>query len=171
MRLASALLATILALLPPCAARAGEARPLTFELGGLTVTAQVPAGWTVNEGTPPSLFDAAGKKGSISFVGAAMPGDESTYKIMHKAALDSNAARVKAGELVKNEEKAVDGFTGVLTLESAKDPNMRRYQWVAYGRGGFYTVMMASSSDAFEGYLPTFNAFLESLKLKARDAK
>lgn len=171
MRFASALLVTILAVLFPVAARAGETRPLTFELGGLTVTAQVPAGWTMSEGSPPSFSDAGGKKASISFAGTVMPGDDNTYKVMHKAALDSNAARVRSGELVKNEEKAIDGFTGVLTLESARDPNLRRYQWVAYGRGGFYTVMMASTSDAFEGYLPTFNAFLDSLKLVVKDAK
>lgn len=170
MRFASALLATILVLQLPSTLVA-QGTPVTFELGGLKATAQAPAGWTVNEGTPPSFFDAAGKKGSISFVGSPMPGDESLYRVMHKAALDQNAARMKAGELVKNEEKAVDGFNGILTLESAKDPNMRRYQWVAYGRGGFYTVMMASTSDAFDGYLPTFDAFLSALKFKAKDAK
>jgi hypothetical protein len=165
MRFASALLITILTLPMPLTARA-DSKPKSFTMGDVAVTAQPPAGWVENEGEPPSFFDADGKKGSIAFVGTPMAGvDDATMKMMHKAALEANNNRLKAGELIKNEERAVDGFNGILTVEAAKDPSMRRMQWVAYGHGGFYTVMMASPGEPFEAYLPTFEAFLGSLKL------
>jgi hypothetical protein len=145
-------------------ARAEQAKPLRFELGSLKPTVTPPQGWTVNEGTPPSFFDMNGKKGSISFVGSPMQVPPETMGVMHKAALDTSKAQVKAGTYVKAEEHSVDGFNGVLTVESGKDPSIRRMQWIGHGRGGFYTIMMASSPDAFDGYLPTFEAFLKSVK-------
>jgi hypothetical protein len=147
------------------AALAEDAKPMTFELGGLKVQVAPPAGWQVNDGPPPAFFDFNGQKGNISFVGQQMPGTNAdTFAIMHKAALDAGTAQVKAGMLKTCTEKSVDGFKGVLTIEAAKDPSIRRMQWVGYGRGGFYTIMMSSSGDAFDGYSALYAKFLDSVK-------
>lgn len=146
-------------------ARAEQAKTLTFDLGSLKTTVTPPAGWSVNEGQPPSFFDLNGKKGSISFVGTAMAGTgPETLEVMHKASLQQAKAQLKAGNYAKAEEYSVDGFNGVLTVEAGKDPSIRRMQWIGNGRGGFYTIMMASSPEAFESYLPTFQAFLKTVK-------
>ena len=147
-------------------AEAEEASTKTFDFGPLKATVTPPAGWTVSEGAPPSFFDMNGKKGSISFVGTPMAQPDATFAAMHKAALDAGLAKVKTGDYEKAEEHAIDGLKGILTIESGKDPSIRRMQWVAYGHGGFYTIMMASQPDAFEGYRGTFEAFLQSVKLK-----
>lgn len=141
-----------------------EGTPTTLDLGTVKATVSVPAGWKQNEGTPPSFFEE-GKKGSMQFLATPMQMPDETFAAMHKAALDAGKAKVTAGDYVKAEEFKVDGFRGVLIVESAKDPSIRRLQWQAYGRGGYYNFTMASPTDAFEGYLPTFNAVLAGIKL------
>lgn len=143
------------------ATAAHAAAPL--DLGFVKITVNVPEGWKANEGTPPTFFEE-GKKGSIQFLATAMQMPDATFHAMHKAALDAGKAQVTAGTYVTAEEHAVDGFKGVLTVESAKDPSIRRLQWQAYGRGGYFNFTMASPTDAFEGYLPTFKAALGSIK-------
>lgn len=127
------------------------------------ITAAIPQGWQQNEGIPPTFFQA-GKNGSIQFLATQMPMPEATYRAMHKAALDAGKAKIKTGEYIKAEERTIDGFKGVLTLESARDPNIRRLQWQAYGRGAYFNFTLASPTPNFEGYLPTYETVLESIK-------
>jgi len=145
-------------------APAEEVQGIAFELGGLKASVTPPQGWKVQEGTPPTFFDMDGQKGSIQFVGSPMQMPDATFAAMHKAALDAGKLKVKSGDYTKAEEHALDGFHGVLTEEAAKDPSIRRLQWVAYGRGGYYSITLASTAAAFEGYRPVFQAFLASVK-------
>lgn len=154
----------IVALFASAATAHAQGKPVTLDLGLVKATVTVPAGWQANEGTPPSFFDPA-SKGSIQFLATPMEMPDATFGAMHKAALDTGKAKVKSGEYVKAEEHAVDGFKGVLIVESAKDPSIRRLQWQAYGRGGYFNFTMASPTEAFETYLPQFNAALGSIKL------
>lgn len=157
------LIAIVALCLAAVTARAEDAAT-TLDLGTVKLTITVPPGWKASEGTPPTFFEE-GKKGSMQFLASPMPLPDATYAVMHKAALQTGQAKVKSGDYLKAEEHALDGFNGVLIVESAKDPNIRRLQWQAYGRGGYYNFTMASPTDAFDGYLPTFNAALASIKL------
>lgn len=149
------------ALVAFCAsAVAHAATPL--DLGLVKINVSVPSAWKANEGTPPTYFDEA-NKGSIQFLATPMEMPAATYAAMHKAALDAGKTKLETGDYVKAEELAVDGFKGVLIVESAKDPTLRRMQWQAYGRGGYFNFTFASPTPAFEGYQPTFDATLKSI--------
>lgn len=163
-RLRKLLLIAFVGLLVMALRARAEGTPTTLDLGGRKITITVPPGWRQNEGTPPTFFEE-GKKASIQFLLSPMQMPDETFAAMHNAALDGGQAKVKSGDYVKAEEHAVDGFAGVLTVESAKDPTIRRLQWQAYGRGGYYNFTMASPGEAFASYLPAFSAMLASIKL------
>ena len=145
-------------------ATAQAAESTTLDLGLVKATLTVPDGFKPNEGTPPVFFEE-GKKGSMQFLATPMPMPDETFKAMHNALLESGKAKVKSGDYAKAEELAVDGFAGVLIVESAKDPSISRLRWQAYGRGGYFNFTFASPTDAFEGYLPGYEAALRSIKL------
>jgi hypothetical protein len=142
---------------------AADVKPAVVNIGNLKLSVVPPAGWT-RHGDAVSWADLAGAKGNFSFLATPMDVDAATQEIMTRASYDQGQSGLKLGNLVEAQWKEVDGIKGVFTIESGKDPDIRRMQWISNARGHYINFTFASTTPVFEKYLPEFKTVLASIK-------
>lgn len=138
---------------------------------------ELPGKWQKMSGTEKSkgvvFSDLNGPKGSFQ-VNANWMSDDFPVQSSLQAMEKQYAERQKHGELDKfyrkdfqttmPDGKKVTLFEGYVTVESTEDPDIRRMQWIGYGRGNYYNFTWAATPDQFESYMPEFQQILEEIE-------
>lgn len=119
------------------------------------------------------FFDQNGNKGSFQ-VNSNWMADDFPVQSSLQAMAKSYEDRLKHKELVKYyrkdftvkdaKGKDVALFQGYITIETGDDPDIRRMQWIGYGKGNYYNFTWASKPDQFDGYMPEFEKIVEKIQ-------
>lgn len=153
--------------------------PLLYANEKFGFKVELPGQWQQMSGDAKSnnamWFDQTGNQGSFQ-VNANWMADDFPVDSSLKAMAKSYEDRKKHGELEKyyrkdftitdKDGKQVTVFQGYVTIESADDPDpdIRRMQWIGYGKGNYYNFTWASKPEQFETYLPEFEKILDKIE-------
>ena len=137
----------------------------------------MPGGWQQMSGDPKSdgvlFYDTRGSQGSFQVHTNWMQDNFPVQSSLQTIAKE-NEQRLKHGELEKYyrkdftvkdaKGKDVAIFQGYVTVESTEKPDIRRMQWIGYGKGNYYNFTWASKPEQFDTYRPAFEQILGSVQ-------
>lgn len=145
--------------------RKGPLKTISSSVGALVVECAVPANWMVVDGSSLQVFNS-GNACNIAVDAMLMRGVSVESLSMMRDGAPRNAQEdVRKGTFVSFEARRIDGFDGLLIIESGKDRDIQRGVWQGYGHGGLYTItMVANKGRVFKEYWPLFLEVLDSVK-------
>ncbi len=160
----------------PAAAEVNKA-PTQYVNQKFGYSAQVPGQWQRMSGDANSdgvlFYDTLGQQGSFQVHTNWMKDNFPVQSSLQAMAQDSEQ-RLKHGELEKyyrkdftvkdKNGKDIALFQGYVTIEAGQKPDIRRMQWIGYGKGNYYNFTWASKPEQFEAYRPAFEDILGQIQ-------